>query len=125
MGFDLRIRGRPSGPGIARRHTSRAESPPAPGLSGPEGPCPAYAPPTWSSASEAVGVCMFRPNRRRIALIALVVGSLLVGINQGGILASGQVGWVVWVRVALDYLTPACVSTLGVLAGSRRPGAVR
>jgi hypothetical protein len=52
----------------------------------------------------------------------VVVGSLLVTINQGGTLASGHVGWVVWVRVALDYLVPACVSTMGVLAGSRRKG---
>ena len=79
-------------------------------------------PPTWASASEAVRVCLHRPNRRRVALIALVVGSLLVGINQGGTLASGHLGWIVWVRVALDYLIPACVSTMGVLAGSRRAG---
>jgi hypothetical protein len=49
-----------------------------------------------------------------------VVGTALVGINQGGVLASGHLGWVVWVRMVLDYLIPACVSTMGVLAGSRR-----
>lgn len=77
-------------------------------------------PPTWACASEAVGVCLYRPNRRRVVAIALVVGSLLVAINQGGILASGHLGWIVWLRMALDYLIPACVSTMGVLAGSRR-----
>lgn len=81
-------------------------------------------PPTWACASEGLSVCRYPPNRRRVAAIALVVGSLLVGINQGGTLASGDLGWVVWVRVALDYLIPACVSTMGVLAGSRRRGAV-
>jgi low temperature requirement protein LtrA len=65
-------------------------------------------------------VCLYRPNRRRVALIAAVVGTLLVGINQGSVLASGHLDWVVWVRVLLDYLIPACVSTLGVLAGCRR-----
>ena len=79
-------------------------------------------PPTWECASEAVDVCLYPPNRRRVAVIAVVVGSLLVAINEGGALASGHVGWVVWVRVALDYLIPACVSTMGVLAGSRRKG---
>jgi hypothetical protein len=70
-----------------------------------------------------VGVCLHPPNRRRVVVIAVVVGSLLVAINQGGTLASGHVGWVVWVRVALDYLVPTCVSTLGVLAGSKRNSA--
>ena len=79
--------------------------------------------PTWACASEALSVCQYPPNLRRVAAIAVVVGSLLVGINQGGTLASGDLGWVVWVRVALDYLIPACVSTMGVLAGSRRRGA--
>jgi|ACXJ01.1.fsa_nt_gi hypothetical protein len=52
-------------------------------------------------------------------MIAAVIGTLLVGINQGSILASGHLDWVVWLRVALDYLIPAFVSTMGVLAGSR------
>ncbi|MDA8072862.1 MAG: nitrate/nitrite transporter NrtS [Actinomycetota bacterium] len=91
--------------------------------SGSRDPGRVESPPTWTCASEAVDVCLFPPNRRRIGVIALLVGSLLVAINQGGALASGHVGWVVWVRVALDYLIPACVSTLGVLAGSRRNGA--
>ena len=78
--------------------------------SGSRDPGRVESPPTWTCASEAVDV------------IAVVVGSLLVVINEGGTLASGHVGWVVWVRVALDYLIPVCVSTLGVLAGSRRKG---
>ncbi|MDA8073516.1 MAG: nitrate/nitrite transporter NrtS [Actinomycetota bacterium] len=53
-------------------------------------------------------------------MIAAVVGSLLVVINQGGVLVSGHTSWVVWVRVALDYVIPTCVSTMGVLAGTRR-----
>jgi hypothetical protein len=82
---------------------------------------PAVAsPPTWAHASEAVAVCLYRPNRRRVAAIASTVGTVLVGVNQGGALAAGRFGWVTWVRVALDYLIPTCVSTMGVLAGSRR-----
>ncbi len=78
------------------------------------------SPPTWCNAREAVVVCVHRPNRRRIALIALVVGTLLVRINQGLVLAAGHVGWAIWVRVGLDYVIPACVATLGLLSGSRR-----
>ncbi|MDA8356385.1 MAG: nitrate/nitrite transporter NrtS [Actinomycetota bacterium] len=76
-------------------------------------------PPSWRTASEAVAVCLRRPNRRRIGLIAAVVGTLLAGANQGAALASGHVSWLVWVRVALDYVVPTCVSTMGVLAGTR------
>lgn len=65
-------------------------------------------------------VCRYRPNRRRIAVISIVVGTLLVGINQGAALAAGQLGWTLWVRVVLDYLIPACVSTVGLLSGTRR-----
>jgi len=72
------------------------------------GPCAAEAPPTWTCTSEAVDVCLFPPNRKRIAAIALVVGTLLVAINQGGTIASGDVSWVVWIRVALDIPHP-CV----------------
>jgi len=81
-------------------------------------------PPTWVTAPEALAVCLHRPNLRRVALIAAVVGTVLVGINQGSVLADGHLGWVVWVRIILDYLIPACVSTMGVLAGSRRSAPV-
>jgi archaellum component FlaF (FlaF/FlaG flagellin family) len=65
-------------------------------------------------------VCRYGPNRRRITVIATVVGSVLVGINQGTVLAAGRLSPLVWVRIGLDYLIPACVSTMGVLAGTRR-----
>ena len=77
-------------------------------------------PPSWGTPAEAVAVCLYCPNRRRIGLIAFVVGTLLVGINQGAVLASGHVSWLVWVRIALDYVVPAGTSTMGMLAGSRR-----
>ena len=114
---------RPPDRSLAATQTSRAQPSSTSEAPTAGGPGPAEAPPTWTCASEAVDVCLFPPNRKRIAAIALVVGSLLAAINQGGTLASGHVDWVVWIRVALDYLIPTCVSTLGVLAGSRRNGA--
>jgi len=77
-------------------------------------------PPTWGSWSEALAVCAHWPNRRRIALIAAVVGTILVGVNQGSNLAAGHLYPLLWVRVGLDYLIPSLVSTMGLLAGSRR-----
>lgn len=77
-------------------------------------------PATWATGPEALAVCLHRPNRRRVGLVAAVVGTLLVAANQGSVLASGRLGWPTWASVLLDYLVPAYVSTLGVLAGSRR-----
>jgi len=43
--------------------------------------------PTWTTATEALAVCLHRPNRRCVGLIAGVVGTLLVGINLVAVLA--------------------------------------
>ena len=56
---------------------------------------------------------------RRAALTALVVGSLLVGINQGDLLLSGELSWRLVSKVALTYCVPYCVTTWGVLGGAR------
>jgi hypothetical protein len=57
---------------------------------------------------------------RRSALTSVVVGSILVTINQGpavlaGHLHPGQIG-----QVALNYAVPFCVATWGGLINSRR-----
>ncbi len=77
-------------------------------------------PPTWDIPIQALSVLIYRPNRRRVGLIAGVVGTLLVGINQGSVLVSDHLSWLVWARVVSDYLIPTIVSSLGLLAGSHR-----
>ena len=65
----------------------------------------------------------FRPMLKRSALTALVVGTVLVAINQGGILVSGA--WpasLAW-QIPLTYVVPFCVATWGALGNSRRSGA--
>lgn len=81
------------------------------------------APPTWERWSEAVSVVGYRPNLRRTLAIALIVGTLLVAINQTGPLSRGDIDAALAGRMLLDYLVPFCVSNLGVLAASRRKGA--
>jgi hypothetical protein len=57
---------------------------------------------------------------RNSILTALLVGTLLVAINQGAAIARDELtGGVAW-RVALTYLVPFCVATWGAVAGSRR-----
>ncbi|MEM9532755.1 MAG: nitrate/nitrite transporter NrtS [Pseudomonadota bacterium] len=43
--------------------------------------------------------------------VALVVGTVLVIINQGGVIAAGEATAGTWVRSALTYLVPYLVST--------------
>jgi hypothetical protein len=54
-------------------------------------------------------------------MLTVVVGTLLVGVDQGVVLTSGRIGWLVWDRIAFGYLIPTCVSSMGVLAGLAEP----
>lgn len=51
--------------------------------------------------------------------IALAVGTLLTLVNQGPVLASGQLGPATLGRVAANYLIPYVVSSMGYLAPFR------
>lgn len=48
---------------------------------------------------------------RRSSKVALVVGSILVAINQGGRLLDGEFSAEIGLKVVLTYLVPYCVST--------------
>jgi hypothetical protein len=60
-----------------------------------------------------------RPLVRRSAVVALIVGSVLLAINQGDALLAGR--WeaaLVW-KAPLTYLVPFLVATWGALLNSR------
>lgn len=76
---------------------------------------------TWSTAQEAVIVCCQRVVLRRTLRIALVVGTILSAVNQGGVLLGGQASGMTWLRVAANYVIPFCVSNAGVLSATRAP----
>jgi hypothetical protein len=48
------------------------------------------------------------------------VGTVLFVINQLDVVVRGASTPVVWLKVALTYLVPFCVSNLGILIASRR-----
>jgi hypothetical protein len=81
-------------------------------------------PPTWTTWREAVAVVLYRPHLRSTAAIALVVGTALFCINQLDVVLRGDATAVVWIKSAVTYLVPFCVSNAGVLVASRadRPG---
>jgi len=57
---------------------------------------------------------------RRTLTTALVVGTLLSAINEGYLVARGDVDAVTWVRIAANYLIPFVVANVGVLSATRR-----
>ena len=78
-------------------------------------------PPTWATWREARAVLAHPPHLRRTAAIALVVGTILFGINQLDVVLRGEADTVVWIKAAVTYLVPFCVSCAGVLVGTRCP----
>jgi len=59
------------------------------------------------------------PMLRRSGATALVVGTALVAINQGAILAAGTFGSRLLWQIPLTYVVPFCVATWGALSNSR------
>lgn len=78
------------------------------------------APLTWRSPKEALSVVAHRPHLRKTITIALVVGTILFCINQLDVVVHGDATAAVWIKTAVTYLVPFCVSNFGVLVGSRR-----
>jgi hypothetical protein len=55
----------------------------------------------------------------RAIKVALVVGTILLVINQGDILLSGQLTMLVACKIVLTYAVPFSVSTYSALAANR------
>ena len=61
------------------------------------------------------------PMVSRSALIALIVGTVLTGINQGDVLFTGHVtGALLW-KIPLTYAVPFVVATLGAMTAAKVP----
>jgi len=54
--------------------------------------------------------------------VALVVGTILIVINQADVLLGGQLTAVVVAKIGLTYLVPFSVSTYSALAANRLRG---
>jgi hypothetical protein len=65
--------------------------------------------------------CVLRHRPRVVTSLktAVVVGTILVGINQGDLLLRGAVSGVLLAKLALTYCVPYAVSTYGALMASR------
>jgi len=61
-------------------------------------------------------------NRRLIArsfVVAVIVGTVLVGINQGNRLLAGEGGTDLYWKIPLTFTVPYVVATVGALLGTR------
>ena len=76
---------------------------------------------TWSTWGELLGVISAPANLKRTVTIALVLGTLFVAMNQLEMIISGDATFVVWLKAGLTYVTPFCVSNLGILSATHRP----
>jgi hypothetical protein len=68
-------------------------------------------------------LCLFcalrhRPMLRRSFYTALVVGTILTAINQGTVIASGDLPSSLAWKIPLTYCVPFCVATWGALINS-------
>ncbi len=75
---------------------------------------------SWSTWRDIAGVLTLPRHLRRIVVVALVVGSAFFAMNQLGVVLAGKATPLVWVKGVLTYLTPLCVSSIGVLSATHR-----
>lgn len=76
--------------------------------------------PPWTRRRDALRLFLRGVTVRAAAPVALVVGSLLSAVNQGGVLLHADLSAGLAVKVAVNYLTPFVVASLGFLAAGRR-----
>jgi hypothetical protein len=74
-------------------------------------------PTTWVSYRDAARLFCRGATFPTAGRIALVVGTWLSLMNQGGRIVDGHPPWV---KLVLNYLTPFTVASLGFLAARRR-----
>lgn len=110
-------------PGVVIAYQSAKTAGPALGSPGTSRPLQEVSRPlmTWGNWREACRVMAYGPHLRRTALVALAVGTVLFAINHLDEVLRGHATRVIWVKGAVTYLVPFCVSNIGVLVGTRRP----
>lgn len=74
---------------------------------------------TWSRPAQALGLVLRGRTVRTAAPVAAVVGTILSAVNQGDVLLGGAAGTGTWVRVAVNFLVPFCVASIGFLSACR------
>jgi hypothetical protein len=75
---------------------------------------------SWSTWREISGVLTQPQHLMRIVIVALVVGTAFFVMNQLSLVLAGRATPLVWLKAVLTYMTPLCVSSIGVLSATHR-----
>ena len=75
---------------------------------------------SWSTWREIPQILMQPQHLKRTLMIALVVGTSFFAMNQLGAVLAGRATPLVWIKAVLTYVTPLCVSSIGVLSATHR-----
>jgi len=59
------------------------------------------------------------PLLRRSLIVAIIVGTILIAINQGNIILRGDFPAALYWKIPLTYSVPFCVATTGALLNAR------
>ena len=74
----------------------------------------------WNTPLEALRIVFSRTTLRRTIPIAVLVGTILSLVNQGGVIFGGDATIATWIRAGANYLVPFCVSSAGYLSATRK-----
>jgi hypothetical protein len=76
--------------------------------------------PTWATWREALAVVRYGPHLRKTIRVALIVGTVIFSINQLDVVLRHKATLATYLKGALTYLVPFCVSNYGILVATRR-----
>ena len=62
---------------------------------------------------------MYAPMLRRSVVVAVIVGTILVAINQGNVIVGGDFPAALYWKIPLTYCVPFIVATTGALLNAR------
>jgi len=79
------------------------------------------AAPHWSEWRDMAAVVTHHRHLKRTVTIALTVGTVFFAMNQLTVVLTGHATALTWLKVALTYLTPFCMSNFGILTATREP----
>lgn len=74
---------------------------------------------SWSRPTEAVVLFCRGRTARTAGPTAAVVGTLLSAVNQGQIVLAGDADTGTWIRIAVNYVVPYAVASIGFLSARR------
>lgn len=76
-------------------------------------------PVAWTRPGEAVVLFCTGRTARTAGPTAMVVGTLLSAVNQGQIVLAGDGDTGTWIRIAVNYVVPYVVASIGFLSARR------